>query len=130
MNRMWYNSAVLSLALLVPLLCAATYSWTANGADDDWDTCQNWVVVGIGGCWPNDSNDDAQVPYHAGGRDIRLITVNQIDDFTIQSSVDFTSATGNAETLYAESITIAGGTYGVTVTISGAEINVDGPDEP
>lgn len=90
---------------------AATFSWTAHGADDDWDTCGNWVVIG-GGCSPDDGNDDATVPYTSGGWTINLVQAT-MDDLTINGSVTFGNAGGTPE-LTVDSLTI-GATNAETV---------------
>ncbi|MCG3126876.1 MAG: hypothetical protein CHACPFDD_01731 [Phycisphaerae bacterium] len=108
----------LTLALPSGVALAASYTWVGQGADDEWSTCRNWVVVGLGGCYPNDSGDDATIPYSASGWSINLIDINQIDDFTIDSDVAFDSATGDDVTLVASTVTIAATNGESIVTVS------------
>ncbi|MCG3128362.1 MAG: hypothetical protein CHACPFDD_03246 [Phycisphaerae bacterium] len=89
-HRQKLGIMLLALALVPGAALAATYSWIGQGADDDWDTCpRNWVVLGLGGCYPNDSADDASIPYNASGWAITLIHLDQIDHLTIDSDVAF-----------------------------------------
>ncbi|MCG3129068.1 MAG: hypothetical protein CHACPFDD_03977 [Phycisphaerae bacterium] len=96
---------------------------TGNGADDDWDTCpHNWAVVGLGGCYPNDSADDATIPYNASGWTMNLITLpdsEKIDDLTIDSDVTFASA-GGTVTLRTTTVVIAATNGESVVTITGS----------
>ncbi|MCG3127167.1 MAG: hypothetical protein CHACPFDD_02025 [Phycisphaerae bacterium] len=121
-HRQKLGVMLLALALPPGMALAATYSWIGQGADDDWDTCpRNWVVVGLGGCYPNDSADDASIPYNASGWTINLITLpdsETLDDLTIDSDVDFGSA-GGSVTLRATTVVIAATNGESVVTVSG-----------
>jgi hypothetical protein len=127
--------AVLGVACTAAVAVGGLYSWMGQGGDDHWDTCDNWVLSGIGDeCYPSASSDDARVPYAAGGWEIALIDLDRIDDFVIESDVDFTSADPNdpnGAVLVTDSLTIQGPdperSPGIEVTITDAEIRVEAP---
>ncbi|HNQ23892.1 MAG TPA: hypothetical protein PKK06_12430 [Phycisphaerae bacterium] len=117
--RHWI-AGVLIFAGAGAVCLGALFTWTAGGADDDWDTAANWSgPPGGQHGWPCTGNDDALFPAGAEGPYVGLIT-EQIDDLTINSSRDFYSVGGTA-TLTADSLTIAGpapsGASYTTVTV-------------
>ncbi|MCG3129071.1 MAG: hypothetical protein CHACPFDD_03980 [Phycisphaerae bacterium] len=108
---------VLGLALLPGVVLAATFGWTGGGADDDWDTCDNWTVTGIPACYPSANGDDVSIGYNASGWSVNLIA-EQIDDFTIDSDVDFDNTAGGNVTLVTSTVTIAATNGESIVTVS------------
>ena len=114
------------LALACTATCmGATFTWTAGGADDDWDNTDNWFATGCLDCYPDDTNDDATIPYTAGGYTVDLVT-ESIDDFAIAGSVDFYSASGGVpQTLTVQSLSIGAASAETVITISGATISVE-----
>ncbi|MCG3126873.1 MAG: hypothetical protein CHACPFDD_01728 [Phycisphaerae bacterium] len=113
---------LLGLGLLPGVVLGATYSWIGQGDNNVWSTCpRNWVVVGLGGCYPNDYGDDAGIPYNAIGWVITLIYLDQIDDFTIDSDVDFdydNDGTHAIGTLVTNTVVIAATNGESIVTVS------------
>jgi|GEM_PF-1125730 len=115
--RHWM-AGVLIFAGAGAVCLGALFTWTAGGADDDWDTSANWSTQGQRP-YPSTTNDDALFPAGADGWYVGLIT-EQIDDLTLNTSRDFYSA-GGTVTLTVDSITIAGPAPGgasyTTVTV-------------
>ncbi|MBU0638293.1 MAG: hypothetical protein KKB50_05465 [Planctomycetes bacterium] len=110
--------AVLMLGLGAAVAVAASYSWVGLGADDDWDTCDNWAKTGLGGeCYPSSTNDDATIPVSESTWTIDLIEVDEMDDLTILSSVDFDTA-GGSVTVEVDTLTIDASGGDVTVTFT------------
>ncbi len=98
---------------------ATSFTWTGGGADDDWDTCENWGSNGIV-CYPSSSRDDATIPTTTSPPWLVDLTDETIDDLTITEDTTFGDADGNDPTLRVDSVTITGATitihYGATIT--------------
>ncbi|MBU0637870.1 MAG: hypothetical protein KKB50_03325 [Planctomycetes bacterium] len=109
--------AVLAIGCTGALALAATYTYWGAGPDDDWDTCKNWILVGIGTCSPSTTSDDATIPSAGSTWSINLVTA-EMDDLTIAGSVDFASP-GSTQTLTVNSLTIDGSGGEVVITIDG-----------
>jgi hypothetical protein len=117
----WVALAATGLTCAAAL--AANFTWSGAGSDDDWDTCNNWVVLfPQTPCYPDDTltTDDATIPYTGGGHDVNLIT-ETMDDLTILGTVRFGTA-GGSPTLTVDTIVISGGSSGSVVTMTGATI--------
>lgn len=106
-----------------PRLRRLAFTWTGSGADTKWNTTGNWSTPGGTG-YPDDCNDDASIPYTAGGWDIALVEV-QIDDLTISSSVDFTAAPNTTALLKADSIALSG-SNDITLTFTDVTVKTFG----
>ena len=114
---------MLALGCLATLGLADTFTWTGGGNDDYWDNGDNWESIG-GGSYPDDTNDDAIIPYTANGWAVELIT-EEIDDLSINASVGL-SPVGTSATLTVDSLTIGASNAESVITISGsAEIKVE-----
>ncbi len=130
MQRLKVTLKLLGMACAA-LCLGATFTWTGEGLDYDWDTCDNWAAVGIPPqCYPSTESDDAAIPYTEGGWTINLIE-EQIEDLTIQGSVDFYPASTPAlRTLWVESLTIDAGSADTVVTISSDARITTGEEAP
>ena len=95
MSRLKFTSKLLGLACAAGLCLGATFTWTDGGGDHDWDTADNWSIIGVGLCpYPCSGSDDAIFPTSAGGWTCRLVT-ESIEDLSIAGSVEFGSADPN-----------------------------------
>jgi hypothetical protein len=113
---------VLAFAVASVVALGASFTWTGNGGDDDWDTCGNWDACEALVQYPGDCNADATI---SGTYTVDLIT-ESIDDLTISGTVTFGDANGNDPFLSADSLTIVGGASvtigeGATITTSDCE---------
>ena len=108
--------AVLIVGCCATLALAATYTWIGEGADDDWDTCENWEPSVVNPCYPANRGGDATIPSTEGTWAVDLISV-QIDDLTINGSVTF-GAAEDGPTLCVDSVTIGSNTADVTATVT------------
>ena len=120
MSRLKFTVKLLGLACAAGLCLGATFTWTDGGGDQDWDTGDNWSIIGIGACsHPCSESDDAIFPYDAGGWTCYLVT-ESIEDLSIGASVAFSPA-GGTVTLTADSLSIGSPTLATVseVTVSG-----------
>lgn len=90
----------------------AIYTWTGNGADDNWDTAGNWSSAVAG--HPDDCTDNALIP--SGSWDVALIA-EQISDLEISGNVDFSGSQQTPPILKADSITLSGSSA-ITLTFT------------
>jgi len=102
--------AVLAVACTAAVGLATTYQWIGQGEDDNWDTCDNWAMTGMGEeCYPSTEADDGWIPYTEGGWTVNLINVGPIDDLTVAGSVRFEALQPSTPvTLEVDSLTIVG----------------------
>ena len=132
MQRLKVTLRLLGMACAA-LCLAASFTWVGQGEDEDydWDTCDNWAAVGIPPqCYPSTESDDATIPYTEGGWTINLID-EQIEDLTIEGSVDFYPAsTPGLRRLQVESLTIDAGSADTVVTISSDAKITTGEEAP
>ena len=103
------SARILTLGCAGLFCLGASYTWTGNGADDDWDNGDNWSCIGACGSYPDTASDDATVN---GTHDVDLID-ECIDDLTITGTVNI-GAAEFTPTLHVDTFTIAGP---ATVTI-------------
>jgi hypothetical protein len=126
--------AVLGVACTAAVALAGTYRWIGEGQDHDWDTCDNWTILGLGEeCYPSTQADDATIPYVAGGWTVNLINVDRMDDLTIAGDVTFQPAQPSVPvSLKANSLTICGGesTHTVVEVTGPASIVIEDPNSP
>lgn len=116
LNRM--IPAGLGLLLMAVSGSAATFTWSGNGADDDWDTTANWQAAGCTTCYPDDAGDDVTI---SGIFDVGLVKVGgtnlAIGDLTLSDTVILEDADGNDPTLFAQKVTITGAEGGTTIKV-------------
>ncbi|MCG3130465.1 MAG: hypothetical protein FLDDKLPJ_01227 [Phycisphaerae bacterium] len=97
---------------------AATFTWSGNGADDQWDTTANWQAVACANCYPDDADDDVTI---SGIFDVGLVKVGgtnlAIGDLTLSDTVILEDADGNDPTLAVQKVTISGAEGGTTIKI-------------
>ena len=82
---------------LAGVLCAAAlawgidYTWVGTGGDDDWDTACNWEFMAGLPCdgIPQNTTDDALIPYNDGNGWTIEQRVHTIGDLTIKGDVNF-----------------------------------------
>jgi hypothetical protein len=110
---------VLAFAVASVVALGASFTWTGNGGDDDWDTCGNWDACSQVPTYPGSSNDDATI---SGTYDVDLIN-EEIDDLTVSGTVVFGDAAGDDPVLCLDSLRVQG-VSNVTV-IEGARILTD-----
>jgi len=68
----------------------ATFTWDGGGADEDWDTCDNWSGIGLTCCYPCSTSDSAIIPYDAQQVPWTIeLTDETIDDLSVNASVAF-----------------------------------------
>ena len=100
---------------------ATTFTWTGEGADDDWTTCDNWEIIGQNACYPSLTGDDIYIWEDGSPWDIDLVT-EEVDDMYILGDVDFGVESGTP-TLTVDQLTLqAPDDAAMSVTISGATI--------
>lgn len=98
------------------------WTWTGNGANDNWSNTDNWEYPGSCGArtYPNSTDDDVTISVDYS-LDIVLTEVT-IDDLTVENlSDEGISLVGldgnNSETeLTADSVTLFAGDYALRVT--------------
>jgi len=82
-----------TVARILTLACAglfclgASFTWTGNGADDDWDTCGNWDACSQVFLYSG-TGDDATID---GTYTVDLID-QTIDDITLSGTITFGAA--------------------------------------
>lgn len=88
MSRRKSTSARILILGCAGLLClGASFTWSGNGADDDWDTCGNWDACSQFFQYPG-TGDDATID---GTYTVDLID-QTIDDLTLSGTVTFGAA--------------------------------------
>jgi hypothetical protein len=124
-KRRWMMAiAALSVAVAASAL-GATYLWTGNGADPDWDTPGNWWSP-CGTCYPDDGTDDAVFPDDACSWGTVELVTETIGDLSIVADVDFRADSGTPTLTVDRIVVDATIECGETViTISGATIHVN-----
>lgn len=118
-------ATVIAAVCLAVAAQAIHFTWIGQGADDDFDTAQNWAAVTIPTPpYPDGTDDNALFPWKAsGGWPCNLIN-ESIGDITIRGSVDFDTAFGTV-TLSATSLKIEPTSGDVEITMNGtAQITV------
>jgi hypothetical protein len=96
---------VLAFAVASVVALGASFTWTGNGGDDDWDTCGNWDACTQMPTYPSDCNSDATID---GTYTVDLVE-ESIDDLTVCGTVTFGDANDDDPTLFVDSLTIEGG---------------------
>ncbi|MCC7292425.1 MAG: hypothetical protein IT449_10235 [Phycisphaerales bacterium] len=82
----------------------ASYTWTGNGATDDWNVTGNWFSRGIG--YPSSSADDANFTSTA----VPVLEASHtIDDLSVTNAGVTFDAFENDRNLTCDTVTISGG---------------------
>lgn len=107
---------VIALTLVAGVAAADMFTWTGGGANDDWDDTDNWSSSALSQ-FPDDSNDDADVPSSGSPWDVDLISDGaspddpqcyHIEDLTIEGDVDFGDGSNDDAVLCVDSLIITG----------------------
>ncbi|MCC7293838.1 MAG: hypothetical protein IT449_17405 [Phycisphaerales bacterium] len=95
------------------------FTWTGGGGGNhSWSTPSNWSPSpSCSGCYPNDCQHNAVIPYQSGGWDIELVS-EQIHLVDIAGDVDFTG-TGSIPVLEVEELVLTGD-HDVVITFTAA----------
>lgn len=102
------------------LMLGAAFVWDGGGANDTWSTVENWDCPNEPAGYPDDTGDDATIPFTSGGYLVDL-TTESINDLTIEGNVDFDTA-GGATTLTVDSLIIDGSSNAIVVKITSTTI--------
>lgn len=122
----------LKASLLVLSTCGVAlgieYTWTANGTNDNWTTCQNWDIdFGFySTCYAEGAGNDAVFPTGSGSWYAELNADRQIRDLDIRKTSEFAGLGATRTIQIVRTLTISAITASsdVHVNLDGAIIEV------
>jgi len=113
------------LALVSAAMCmGATFTWDSGGADDDWDTCDNWSGIGLTCCYPCTTSDDGIIAYDVQAVPWTVdLTTEIIGNLSVNARVNFYPADASNTLTVNETFTLTATQAATVVTMnSGGKI--------